>query len=118
MTCGKRNNADMFVVDAEWIKKRLGDDRGRKAELARAMGIEADKLSKILGGTRNIKAEEVPKILKFFGAIQEPLDPQVQRLVSILVQLKPEELAFLGTASEALLAARGQVHSQPAEEEK
>lgn len=56
-------------VDRAFILRRLDpEDRGQKAALARAMGIGADKLSKVLSGARRIQASEVPAIVAFFSA--------------------------------------------------
>lgn len=55
----------------EWLTNILaGQPRGTKARLAEHIGIDSDKLSKILSGTRDISAEELREISDFFG--EEP----------------------------------------------
>lgn len=61
----------MDVINAEWIRKRLGNERGKQARLAEAMGIDNDKMSRILAGKRKVQAKEVPGVLAFFAAEQE-----------------------------------------------
>ncbi|HGG04772.1 MAG TPA: XRE family transcriptional regulator [Aliiroseovarius sp.] len=59
-----------------WIKEHLTGKRGEQAALARAMGINADKMSKIMRGERQIKADELPGMLKFFGVSLRDGDSQ------------------------------------------
>ncbi len=56
----------MDKIDRHWIRKRLTGRYGEQADLARAMGINSDKMSKILRGERQIKANELPGLLAFF----------------------------------------------------
>lgn len=61
----------MDVIDGAWISARLPDkreNRGERARLARHMGWDSAKLSKTLSGVRKVQAEEIPKLLSFFGA--------------------------------------------------
>ena len=57
----------MEVIGAEWLRCRIGQDRGKPAALAKALGIGADKVSKMLAGTRKPQAEEIPTIIAFFN---------------------------------------------------
>jgi len=57
----------MDVIDGEWIRKRLEATRGQQARLAEAMGIDNDKMSKVLAGKRRVQPEEIPAVLAFFG---------------------------------------------------
>ena len=57
----------MDVIDGQWIAARLTGRRGEKAEIARAMGISSDKLSKILSGERGIASNELPGLLSYFN---------------------------------------------------
>lgn len=57
----------MRQLDRDWLREKLSEKRGLRAELARHLGIENDKVSKILAGTRQVQASELPKILSFFG---------------------------------------------------
>lgn len=65
--------ATMDVIDADWIKSKLSGRHGEQARLAEHMGIDQDKLSKILKGVRRVQSAEVPKVISFFeGADQLP----------------------------------------------
>lgn len=57
----------MDVIDSNWIKARMTGKRGEQARLAEAMGIDNDKMSKVLRGDRRVQPEEIPAVLKFFG---------------------------------------------------
>lgn len=56
----------MDVIDGEWIKARMTGDRGEQARLAAAMGIDNDKISKVLKGLRRVQPNEIPLVLAFF----------------------------------------------------
>lgn len=55
-------------MDAQWLKAQFKIYPSKtKAELARALGLEPPAVSKILAGTRQIKACEYMKMREFFG---------------------------------------------------
>lgn len=56
----------MDVIDAAWIKQHLTNRHGELAELARATGIAADKITKILNGQRRVSAREAAEIHRYF----------------------------------------------------
>ncbi|MDX2287497.1 MAG: hypothetical protein NW217_01570 [Hyphomicrobiaceae bacterium] len=56
----------MDVIDANWIKRHRTGRHGELKELADAVGIEPDKITKILNGSRQVKAHEAPRIAAFF----------------------------------------------------
>jgi hypothetical protein len=56
----------MEQIDKDWIEARLTGQRGEKARLAEAIGIDADKMSRILAGERRVQAHEIPAIVAFF----------------------------------------------------
>lgn len=56
----------MDVIDADWIKRRLTGRHGEKAALAKAMGIDLTKMSKVLKGERRVQSSEIPALLRFF----------------------------------------------------
>lgn len=58
----------MEVIDGNWIKQRLTGRRGEKTELAQALGISLEKVTKTLSGNRRVQPEEIPKVLEFFRA--------------------------------------------------
>ena len=103
----------METITPEWLRARLDGDRGKKAELAEALGIGADKVSKMISGARKPQAEEIPKILAFFGATSAKVDPE---LAEVWQQLEPSERLFLLNAAKAQLAARDQAQKEPGEE--
>lgn len=55
-------------MDSEWLRAqfRLHPDK-TKAGLAQALGLEAPAVSKILAGTRQIKAQEYIAMRRYFG---------------------------------------------------
>lgn len=56
-------------IDRFWIRERLeGAPRGTRNNLAQHLGIDPNKLTKILNGTREVQQDEVPKLLSFFNA--------------------------------------------------
>ena len=69
----------MEVIDGKWIKARLTGRRGEITELANALGISSDKLTKSISGIRNVQPDEVPKLLAFFND-REPLNRKEQLL--------------------------------------
>ncbi|MCD8497203.1 MAG: hypothetical protein LRZ85_03450 [Alphaproteobacteria bacterium] len=55
-------------MDAEWLQAQFRLYPGKsKADLARALGLEPPAVSKILGGGRQIKAQEYLLMRRFFG---------------------------------------------------
>jgi phage repressor protein C with HTH and peptisase S24 domain len=69
----------MDVIDGEWIRVRLTGERGEMARLARHMGIDQMKLTKVLKGERRVQPEEIPSVLSFFdgGDSNAPPLPRV-----------------------------------------
>jgi transcriptional regulator with XRE-family HTH domain len=54
-------------MDSQWLKSQLTlHPHKSKAELARALGLEPPAVSKILNGTRQIKAQEYMNMRRFF----------------------------------------------------
>lgn len=58
----------MDLIDATWIKNHLTHRHGELKALADAAGLAPDKITKILKGERQIKANEAPRIAAFFQA--------------------------------------------------
>lgn len=55
-------------MDANWIKEQFAAHPEKKqVDLADALGVKPDKVSKILSGTRRIQANELPIIEAFFS---------------------------------------------------
>ncbi len=109
----KSHYVHMETITPEWLRARLDGDRGKKAELAEALGIGADKVSKMISGARKPQAEEIPKILAFFGVTTAQVDPE---LAEVWRKLEPAERLFLLNAAKAQIAARDQSEKEPGEE--
>ena len=56
----------MDVIDADWIRRHRTGRHGELKALADAIGVEPDKITKILNGTRQVKSHEAPRIAAFF----------------------------------------------------
>lgn len=110
----------MKTIDAQWIKERLPAERGAKADLAAALGIRPEAVSRMLAGKRAIKASEVPLIVAFLEGndrkgivdrfdlldVMTDLSPSMKRLLGKLSELEDAELDFLTVAAEGLAARR------------
>lgn len=61
-------NGILISMDSQWLNMQFQHNPSRsKAALARALGLEPPAISKILSGSRQIKAHEYVKMRKFFG---------------------------------------------------
>lgn len=124
----------MHHVTPQWIMKHFEAGAGNRAGLAAAMGVRRDVVSKILSGTRKIKADELPAIENYFasltttskttdgaepegiapadvisrlGSAEPSASPEAwRRLMAQLSQLSDEELDYLSVAAEVLVARR------------
>ena len=55
-------------MDSQWLKTQFASNPGKtKTGLAAAIGVEPPAISKILNGTRQIKAQEYILMRKYFG---------------------------------------------------
>lgn len=55
-------------MDSQWLQKQFEYNPDKsKADLARALGLEPPAISKIIGGARQIKAQEYIQMRRFFG---------------------------------------------------
>ncbi|MEL6467078.1 MAG: helix-turn-helix transcriptional regulator [Pseudomonadota bacterium] len=95
----------MDIIDADWLNQRLTGRRGEQAELAQAMGINDDKMSKILKGKRRVQPEEIPKVLAFFGVTDENVDPE---LAAVWKELHAKERVLLLSVARAQILSRDQ----------
>lgn len=58
----------MYFMDSQWLKKQFAANPALgKADLAKAIGLDPPAISKILSGTRQIKAQEYMAMRRFFG---------------------------------------------------
>jgi hypothetical protein len=60
------------VINGNWIKARLTGRRGEKAELAAKLGLNPDKLSKVLTGQRRLSPEEIARVVEIFSGQAVP----------------------------------------------
>lgn len=104
--CDSGNKSRMDVIDGEWIKARLGTGRGSKADLARAMGVRPDVVSKILNGTRRVQPREIPKVVAYFRDAHPEEDELTRQLLLRIEQLDDEERRYLLAAADGFLAQR------------
>mgnify|MGYP002282943169 CR=1 FL=1 len=93
----------MDVIDGNWIRSRLSGKRGEQAQLAQAMGLNSDKISKTLAGKRKVKAHEIPALLAFFGEASTHVDLELAELWS---QLTAQERLFLLNSARAQISFR------------
>ena len=56
----------MQVIDGHWLRERLSGEHGELKRIADAVGISADKITKILKGERAIRPHEIPKFTAYF----------------------------------------------------
>lgn len=61
----------MEKIDRIWLKEKLGNERGAKAEVSRVLGISADKVSRILSGERKIQADEATTLFNYFNELDQ-----------------------------------------------
>ena len=57
-------------IDNNWIKEKIDGRRGLQARLAEFVGIDANKMAKIMTGQRQIQGNEVLKIVEFFDNLE------------------------------------------------
>lgn len=93
------DNRNMEKIDADWLKERLAGERGKKARLAEKLGVGSDVVTKMTSGVRQIRQDEVPVILEFFGLHVEALTVEELRWLEAYRNAAPERLA----AAETLL---------------
>lgn len=84
----------MAKIDRYWLAAKLAPNRGLKARLARHLGVDGGKVSKMLSGVRAITADEALKIMQFFGD---------------LPALTPEDASLLARADRLTVPARKQL---------
>lgn len=97
----------MEIIDADWIKQRLTGRHGERAELARAMGVSPDVVTKILKGDRRVQPAEMPLIYAHFSNQQDDNpDPTMQKLLQRIPQLTGPERDLLLAAAEGMIARR------------
>ncbi|SMP36551.1 hypothetical protein [Shimia sagamensis] len=84
--------------------ERLTGEHGEQTRLAEAMGIDSDKLSKILKGKRRVQAKEVPGALAFF---QKEDDDRWAELIKTVSQLDENDQTLVETFALKLLKAKG-----------
>lgn len=59
----------MTYITPEWLKQQFDAGIGVRSDLAEAMGVRRDIISKILGGSRAIHRDEIPLIEEYFARV-------------------------------------------------
>ena len=93
----------MPKIDGNWIRDRLKGERGEVARLADALGMDKNKLAKVMSGTRALTADETVSVLTFFRIITPEmleLDAQVRRID----RLPPEARKMVDRFVDSLLS--------------
>lgn len=62
-------------MDIKWLAEQLQRPGLSQAGLARALGKSQSAISRILSGQRQLKASELPVILRYVGHVKAPADP-------------------------------------------
>lgn len=81
----------MEIIDANWLRRHLKGTRGELKQLAEAVRLTPDKITKIVKGERTIRAHEIPLFLAHFegppppgmAEAQQPFDGISANLVEI-----------------------------------
>ncbi|MBI1773774.1 MAG: helix-turn-helix transcriptional regulator [Proteobacteria bacterium] len=63
----------MLFMATQWIKRRLDELERSQADLARALGLDASAISRMIKGERQIKADELPKIARVLDLAPDAL---------------------------------------------
>lgn len=95
----------MEIIDAEWIRARLTGKRGELADLARAMGVKPDIVTKILKGERRVQPGEMLAVKAHLdGSAVPALDETTRRLLENIPKLTAQERGLLLAAAEGMIA--------------
>lgn len=95
-------------MDSQWLKTQFQHNPNRtKAALAKALGLEPSAISKILKGTRQIKAQEYIIMRRFFGLSDQTTGAALPPKVS------PDRQAQLSDSAAQHVAAKHWVPPHP-----
>lgn len=108
--CAIGNTADMDA--AEWIRRGLTRSGKTQRGLAEALGIDPAGVNRMLKGLRQLRADEIPKVARYFGdtsppaslALSTSLDPSPG---SGLIELSGQEVAVIPRFDAAISAGHG-----------
>lgn len=92
-------------MDLDWIRSQMKQHNVSQADLAAAAGLSASAMSKILGGTRELKASEADKIRRYFGFHlpgDQGADELEAKIFSFLSRLQSDQKHALAVYLEAL----------------
>ncbi|MEP2833512.1 MAG: hypothetical protein ABJL33_15385 [Hyphomicrobiales bacterium] len=81
------------MINSEWLQNRISpEDRGIKADLARALGVKPYIVSRMLNGERRVQSAEIPAILEFFkGSESDNALTHEEKRILELWRLLPDE---------------------------
>jgi hypothetical protein len=71
ITCDGNESGEALTepwVDAEWIRNRLRSTGMTQRALAQALELDPSAVSRLLDGSRQLKGQEIPKVIDFFQA--------------------------------------------------
>lgn len=100
--CEIRNTSPMAKVDyVGWIREQLDRKGVRQADLARALKLAPDKLSKIMIDERDIKVEELRMMIEYFGTTPPGFTPatseqaeEIKRLLEMITDPRIRSIAI------------------------
>lgn len=92
----------------QWVREQMERRQVSQADLAAAIGLTEPQMSKVMGGTRMLKASEADAIRRYFGYMM-PDDRSDAVYASILDQLtvlQADQKQALALYLEALTGSR------------
>ncbi len=93
-------------MTSDWVKLELKRTGKSQVELARHMKWSESTVSRMLGGTRQLKASEIPKLRAFFGSVDHVSPDDRNAIAQALEDALTERGIKLGAADKAALIAR------------
>ena len=85
-------------MDLEWIRERLVEKGMTQADLAARINLTPVQISKILSGSRQLKADEWERIraaLRVEDLDEQGLDPEKHKIIEHFDAMKPRQRAAL-----------------------
>lgn len=96
-------------MDLEWIREQLSDRQMTQAELASRINLSPVQMSKILNGSRQLKADEAERIRKELGGkAHDHLDddPEKIRIYNRVDSMNDQQIAALAQFLELLVGPK------------
>lgn len=102
----------MPKIDADWIRERIGTERGAVVRLAEAVGMHPNHLSKVMSRQRRLNSDETIAILEYFSKPPE-LAPELVPLLDRIERLSDGGRARLEEFADFLLEKEGKPPVSP-----